>query len=88
MNVDVAVDVGLVSRTKLYAQCSHKTMISNYQLLECEVMEKSFYTREIHLRSKLGFFVFFISQTSVGSLLALRNDPNLAVLVLYATVWT
>lgn len=39
MNVDVAVDMGLFSRTKLYAQCSRKTMISNYWLLECEVIK-------------------------------------------------
>lgn len=48
-------------------------------------MEKSFYIREMYLRSKIVLFVFLSSQTSVGSLLALRNDLCLAVLVLYVT---
>lgn len=39
MTVAVTVDMDLFSRTRLYAQCSHKTVMLSYWHLECEVIK-------------------------------------------------
>lgn len=87
---DAVGDVGLFSRTKLYAQGNHRRVISTYWCLECEAIKLLLWKNLFVLEKCIWgqkYFCLPPQPDPCELFAALWNDPHMAGLVLCAPAW-
>lgn len=89
----VVGDMGLFSRTKLYAQGIHRKVLSNYWCLECEIIKllqwKHLFVLEKCIWGQNHFYFNCLPQqpNPCGFFVGLWDAPHVAGLVLGAPPW-